>query len=187
MVGVPARIAGKPDPSEQRMDLQHGALPDPILKAVSESLDRAGRLEERVQQLEQALAHFPTASVIAQTARVSWLDMAARVRAALYEVIDPEAGINVVELGLIRDVLVEGDQVEVQVVLDNPHCPLVEYLVDQIRRKVKSIQGIQHVQITFLDESGGTPLARAKGSAERSATGQHSDESSVEEAAQYVG
>lgn len=180
VVGVPARIAGKPEPSELRMDLQHGALPDPILKAVSESLDRAGRLEERVQQLERTLASLtPAAGLLPgpapRAASLPVLDLAARIRASLYEVIDPEAGINVVELGLIHDIFVDGEQVEVQVLLDNPHCPLVEYLVDQIRRKVKGINGIQNVQITLLDEPL-SPASRAESVAK-----------TTEEAADYVG
>jgi serine O-acetyltransferase len=178
VVGVPARIAGKPEPSELRVDLQHGALPDPILKAVSESLDRAGRLEERVQQLERALARLTPAAVPPLAPRavsLPGLDLGARIRASLYEVIDPEAGINVVEMGLIRDIFVDGEQVEVQVLLDNPHCPLVEYLVDQIRRKVKGINGIQNVQITLLDQ----PLSLASCAEGVAKT--------TEEAADYVG
>jgi serine O-acetyltransferase len=157
VVGVPARIAGRHEPGEQRVDLQHGDLPDPVLKALTEALDRAARLEERVRALEKALARLaPAAIAMPMHAPLppANVDLLQCIRTALNEVIDPEAGVSVVELGLIRDIFTDGKQVEVQVMLDNPQCPLVEYLMDQIRRRVKSINGIQSVQITLLDGGG---------------------------------
>ena len=152
VVGVPARISGRPEQGGLTMDLEHGALPDPVLKVASASLDRAARLEERVQQLEKAVArlgpvHAHSAPPSADTVR----DLADRVLQALNGVIDPEAGVSVVELGLIRRIHADHENVEVEVMLDNPQCPLVEYLVDQIRRKAKSINGVQNVEIRLLD------------------------------------
>jgi serine O-acetyltransferase len=56
VVGVPARIAGSEEVEGPKVDLEHGKLPDPVLRAISESLERQSRLEERVRQLEMALA-----------------------------------------------------------------------------------------------------------------------------------
>ncbi len=154
VVGVPARMVGKPEPGELKMDLEHGAIPDPVLKTLGESLDREARLEERVSRLEKALSRVVPASLAPAPvpALAVSADLAPRIRAALSEVIDPETGISVVEMGLIRDVQVEGESVRVQVLLDNPNCPMVEYLTDQIRRKAKSINGVRDVQITLLDD-----------------------------------
>lgn len=47
---------------------------------------------------------------------------------ALAEVWDPELGLDVVSLGLVYDVRVEGDRVEVDMTLTTPGCPVSEQL-----------------------------------------------------------
>lgn len=54
MVGVPGRMAKSERPST-RIDLDHGNLPDPMLRIVSRLLDRQNRLEERLRFLERIL------------------------------------------------------------------------------------------------------------------------------------
>jgi len=154
VVGVPARIAGLPELMKPKVDLQHADLPDPVLRAISESLDRQGRLEERVRQVEKTLARLAPAELPVSLRQLSTAvseDLIQHVYEALGEVIDPEVGISVVELGLIRDIVVDGRLVEVQMILDTPECPLIGYLLDQIRRRVKSINGIEAVRVTLLD------------------------------------
>jgi serine O-acetyltransferase len=74
------------------------------------------------------------------------------IQEALQEVIDPEAGVSVVELGLIRGIEVHGEQVRICVFIPTPECPFVEYLVDQIRHRAECINGIKSVEVTLLDE-----------------------------------
>jgi len=78
--------------------------------------------------------------------------MKTRIREALREVIDPEVGINVVDLGLIKEIVVNGGAVEVRMVLTTPACPLAGYLVEQVRRKTESVDGVESVEVTILDE-----------------------------------
>lgn len=69
-----------------------------------------------------------------------------QVRSALRWVIDPELGINVVDLGLIYDVVVQGDQVRVDMTMTTPACPLNAYLSSSadsiIRNLVPEIQSV---------------------------------------------
>ena len=165
VVGVPARMVGRPEPGELRMDLEHGALPDPVLKTLGETLDRAGRLEERVLQLEKALSRMEPAPLgIAGPVQLPVRrELVQRIREALGEVIDPETGISVVDMGLIRDVQVEDEQVRVDVLLDNPNCPMVKYLIDQIRRRAKGVNGVRDVHVTLLDGPPGQGQALTSG------------------------
>lgn len=155
VVGVPARIAGPKKPAGPEADLEHGKLPDPVLKAISEVLDRQSRLEEKVRELEMRLPRALPVTLPVEEAEIVSLNggkTETRIREALKEVIDPEVGVNVVDLGLIKEIVVNGGSVEVRMVLTTPACPLVGYLVEQVRRKVKSVDGVDKVEVTILDE-----------------------------------
>lgn len=156
VVGVPARIAGPKEPKGPEADLEHGKLPDPVLKAISEVLDRQSKLEERVRELETAMPRVvPWPPAVRETALVSstgGIELETQIREALKEVLDPEVGINVVDLGLIKEIVINGGTVEVRMVLTTPACPLVGYLVEQVRRKAKGVDGVETVEVTILDE-----------------------------------
>ncbi len=55
-------------------------------------------------------------------------------REALRVVIDPEIGMNVVELGLIRDIDIEEDRAHVTMIMTTPFCPYAPQLLEQTRR-----------------------------------------------------
>jgi metal-sulfur cluster biosynthetic enzyme len=55
------------------------------------------------------------------------------VREALRAVLDPEAGMNIVDLGLVYGVTVSGDGVAVQMTMTSAACPVAEMLVDEAR------------------------------------------------------
>jgi len=161
VVGVPARLVGQPEPGRAAVDLEHGALPDPVVRAISESLDRQGRLEERMRDVERRLVAlspplFPAPIQLApgeaQPRRLTAdADLEQRVWEALDEVLDPEVGVSLIQLGFVRGVIVNGEQVEVRLALDDPRCPMIEHFVEQIRRKVKALNGIHSVEVTLLD------------------------------------
>lgn len=46
-----------------------------------------------------------------------------KVEAALYEVIDPELNINIMDLGLVYDISVESKNVSIRMTLTTPGCP----------------------------------------------------------------
>lgn len=143
VVGVPGRIA---EPECPPKDLEHGELPDPMLRVVSRLLDRQNRLEERLRSLEKSLPGPEAEYIRAEMAKED------EVREALKDVLDPEVGIDIVDLGLIKEIHVEDDRAEVDMVLTSHACPLVNHLTDQVRRRVASVEGIQQVEVKVLDE-----------------------------------
>lgn len=62
----------------------------------------------------------------------------ADVREALSDVMDPEIGINIVDLGLVYDVDVMGDDVEIRMAMTSAACPLRDYFTDQVESAVRT-------------------------------------------------
>ena len=56
---------------------------------------------------------------------------------ALRKVIDPEIGLNVMELGLIRELDIKDDRAHVVMILTTPFCPYGPQLLEQSRRTVE--------------------------------------------------
>jgi serine O-acetyltransferase len=149
IVGVPGHMAG-PQSWDSGTELEHGRLPDPVLRALSEALDRQGRLEERMHQLERMLSGgTPQARPLKEPVRTPPGEF--KIREALRQVIDPEIGINVVDLGLIKEIITNGRGVEVRMVLTSPGCPLAGYLVEQVRRQVRSVTNGNSVEVVLVD------------------------------------
>jgi serine O-acetyltransferase len=67
-------------------------------------------------------------------------------------VIDPEVGIDIMDLGLVKDVRVIGRRVEVDMVLTTTGCPLVDYLTNQVKSRVAGIPRVEAVDVQILDE-----------------------------------
>ena len=69
----------------------------------------------------------------------------------LYEVIDPELGVNIVDLGLVYDVQAGAEgEVEVTMTLTSPGCPLGGYMEDEIDACVGALPGVRSVRVTIV-------------------------------------
>ncbi|MGA3352252.1 MAG: P-loop NTPase [Acidimicrobiales bacterium] len=69
------------------------------------------------------------------------------VRDALAGVIDPELGADIVELGMVRDVTLDGRTVNVEVALTAAACPLRDQLRADVERHVKALEGVERVEV----------------------------------------
>lgn len=67
------------------------------------------------------------------------LPAAETLRDALRKVVDPEAGINIVELGLVYALSIDGRAVHVDLTMTSPACPMGEMIVDDARRELEAI------------------------------------------------
>ncbi len=69
---------------------------------------------------------------------------------ALRKVIDPEIGINIVDVGLIYRVEASDDAVEVDYTLTSPGCPLAEEIEADIRKYVGEVAGDREVKTELV-------------------------------------
>ena len=60
---------------------------------------------------------------------------------ALRAVIDPEIGMNVVELGLVRDTAIEDNRAHITMIMTTPFCPYAPQLLEQTRRTAQDFLG----------------------------------------------
>ncbi|MFP4206204.1 MAG: metal-sulfur cluster assembly factor [Spirochaetaceae bacterium] len=65
---------------------------------------------------------------------------------ALKKVIDPEIGLNIVDLGLVYQVEVQDEKAEVEFTLTSPGCPLGGMITNDIQHVVREETGIQDVE-----------------------------------------
>jgi serine O-acetyltransferase len=154
VVGVPGHIAGLTSSTESEADLlEHGQLPDPVLRTLSEILKRQSRLEEKLGELEEALPRVDLPQLIGGNGGSNGHGGEDDIRRALRDVIDPEVGVNVVDLGLIREIKRNGEGVEIRMVLTSPAHPMAGYLVEQVRRKARQAADGDSVEVVLLDEA----------------------------------
>jgi len=64
------------------------------------------------------------------------------LREALREVVDPEIGMNVVELGLIRSTEIYDDRAHILMIMTTPFCPYAPQLLEQTRRTAQAFLGV---------------------------------------------
>ncbi len=76
---------------------------------------------------------------------------------ALRDVIDPELGLDFVELGLIYDVEVDAGTVRVTYTLTSPGCPIGPQVSEQIEEFVSELDGVDDVQSTMTFTPPWTP------------------------------
>ncbi|MGI8928153.1 MAG: metal-sulfur cluster assembly factor [Candidatus Limnocylindrales bacterium] len=70
---------------------------------------------------------------------------------ALRAVVDPEIGMNVVELALIKQIIQSPQQTEVKMILTTPFCPYAGSMIQQVKEQVETVVE-NDVKVTLLAE-----------------------------------
>ncbi len=73
-----------------------------------------------------------------------------QVLEALKQVVDPELGINLVDLGLVYGVFIEGADVRLKMTLTTPGCPMHDSLVRGAERAVAKIPGVASARVKLV-------------------------------------
>ena len=71
----------------------------------------------------------------------------------LRTVYDPEIPVNVYDLGLIYNVEVDDEKnVKIEMTLTAPNCPAADFIVEDVRMKIESIEDVKSVDIQLVFE-----------------------------------
>lgn len=77
-------------------------------------------------------------------------DLEQKVRKALKKVLDPELNMSIVDLGLVYDVREEKGEVEIEMTLTSPGCPLAGVIDERIREVVGPVKGVKEIKIEIV-------------------------------------
>lgn len=77
----------------------------------------------------------------------------------LHNVIDPELGVNIVDLGLVYDVAIDegAGAVEVEMTLTSPGCPLSGYMDDEIHAQMTQLPQVRQVDVELVWDPAWAP------------------------------
>ena len=76
-----------------------------------------------------------------------------RVVEMLRTVFDPEITVDIYSLGLIYNIdVTDGGDVNVDMTLTAPNCPAADFIVEDARLKLESIEGVENVNINIVFE-----------------------------------
>ncbi|MFI5262251.1 MAG: metal-sulfur cluster assembly factor [Candidatus Limnocylindrales bacterium] len=95
----------------------------------------------------EAAPGVPDAPVFDAEARATEL----AILDGLRTVVDPEIGMNVVELALIKQIILGREQTEIKMILTTPFCPYAGAMIQQVKEATEEVMG-HEVKVTLLAE-----------------------------------
>ncbi|EJW94376.1 FeS assembly SUF system protein [gut metagenome] len=76
-----------------------------------------------------------------------------KIVAMLKTVYDPEIPVNVYDLGLIYKIdVADGGEVAIDMTLTAPNCPAADFIMEDIRQKIESVEGVHSATINLVFE-----------------------------------
>src|SRR5918992_7276 len=73
-----------------------------------------------------------------------------QIRLALRKVKDPELDLNIIDLGLVYGIRVDGNRVAIDMTLTSPACPAGPQIMTEVERVVKAMPGVGEVAINLV-------------------------------------
>lgn len=82
-----------------------------------------------------------------------FLEIEENIVRMLKTVFDPEIPVNIYDLGLIYKIDIKEDgHLDIEMTLTAPNCPAVDFIVEDVRMKVGSVEGIKSVEVNIVFE-----------------------------------
>ena len=90
-------------------------------------------------------------------------DLVDPLKSALREVVDPEIGLEIIQLGLVRDVAIEDDKANITMILTTPFCPYGPAMLEMTRQKAESVldrpttieMGMEIWDFSYMEDGAG--------------------------------
>ncbi|QUG42896.1 DUF59 domain-containing protein [Psychrobacillus sp. INOP01] len=80
------------------------------------------------------------------------------VEQSLYDVVDPELGINIVDLGLVYAVSAdERNNVIITMTLTTPGCPMHDSITNGVKHRVSQLEDVREVEVNLVWEPEWSP------------------------------
>ena len=73
-----------------------------------------------------------------------------QVKMALRKVKDPELNLNIVDLGLVYEISVDGSDVQIDMTLTSPGCPAGPEIMGDVERTVKAMPGVNNLTLNLV-------------------------------------
>ena len=80
-----------------------------------------------------------------------------QVKLALRRVKDPELSLNIIDLGLVYDIRVEGATVDVDMSLTSPGCPSGPEIMGEAEKQLRTLPGVEDVRVNLVWSPYWTP------------------------------
>ena len=80
-------------------------------------------------------------------------DLETTIKTAVYPVLDPHMGISIVDMGLLHEINVDGEDVEIVLKPTNPGCMSVTRIAVQVKELVSNDDGVENVKIKIIDHT----------------------------------
>lgn len=84
------------------------------------------------------------------------------IEEALRDVIDPELGYNIVDLGLIYDIAVENDRVGIVMTMTTRGCPAADAIRDGVHERVSAVPGVREAEVEVVWTPPWSPAAMSE-------------------------
>ncbi len=75
----------------------------------------------------------------------------------LKAVSDPEIGMDIVNLGLVYEVIINGDRVYIKMTMTAPTCPVTPWILSEAQRIVENIEGVEAADVELVWEPAWNP------------------------------
>lgn len=104
-----------------------------------------------------------TKSQVIWTLETTHPEMVEPMKDVFRQIVDPEIGLNIIELGLVRDVLIDEDSAQVQMILTTPFCPYGPAMLETTRIKAEEYlkkpttieMGTEMWDLSYMEEGAG--------------------------------
>ena len=78
------------------------------------------------------------------------MELEKKIIEEIKKIYDPEIPVNIYDLGLIYKIQVSNDNVDIDMTLTSPNCPVAESLPKQVKDNIKNVNGVSKVNLNIV-------------------------------------